>query len=170
MENKIFNGNQKQYMKTVILKPGDTKTKPSFCLYSYIYGSGVLKSLWKCQKSKVWLLADRYWCPNYFLTPSEQKVRAVWNLVVEKVRISLQIPLWGHKGPLWPHNCRRLRISSKIYTKIWKIKLSENCFSGRKWFQVANLANNDHFWQKIDLSDPKSPFWNFRCISIVFPK
>ena len=69
----------------------------------------VLKSLWKCQKSKVWVLADRYWCPSFFLTSSEQKVRTVWVFLVEKVKsrylhnqkeLSLLIFFFGFFGDL----------------------------------------------------------------------
>ena len=39
--------------------------------------SWVLRSFWKCQKWKVEVICDRYWCPEIFLNPSEQKVRGV---------------------------------------------------------------------------------------------
>ena len=56
---------------------------------------GVLKSFPNHQESNVWVLADRYWCPYFFQTLSEQKVRAFWNFVAEKVRISLDFPYFA---------------------------------------------------------------------------
>ena len=55
--------------------------------FSTVWGLWVFQSLWKCQKSKVWMIANRYWCSNFSLTPSERKTRAVWNFIAGKSEI-----------------------------------------------------------------------------------
>ena len=61
------------------------------------------KSILNHQKSKVWVLPDRYWCPQKFLTPSEQKVRAVWIFCRWKSKdfpsdSLMSLPYWSKKN------------------------------------------------------------------------
>ena len=76
--------------KTVIWASG---SNPGSWMFWRTFFCCVPKSLWNHQKSKVWVRADRYWCPKKILTPSEQKVSAVW----------IQGRLWAHKG-IWRRN------------------------------------------------------------------
>ena len=80
-------------MKTVILKLYLAVGKWYAVYTPYIHGSGVLKSLRNHQKWKDWLLADRCWSQDFFLSRPDQKVRTVSMCNVAKVGISTMFPV-----------------------------------------------------------------------------
>ena len=65
IKSSIFKVN---HMKTVIWGSG---SEWGLWMFWGTFFCCVPKSLWNHQKSKVWVLADRYWCPKKILTPSE---------------------------------------------------------------------------------------------------
>ena len=82
-----------QYMKTVILKLYLAVAKWYAVYTPYIHESGLLKSLRNHQKWKDWLLADRCWSQDFFLSRPDQKLRTVSKCNVDKVGISTLIPV-----------------------------------------------------------------------------
>ena len=118
---------------------------------------------------KVRIICDRYWYPHFFLTPSEQKVRAVWNSVKRKnkdfpidclmVKAKPYFPL-GYNHKIWNGPNFFLRWSQ---TKIWAsipirknlnirfpVLLERSGYSKRlqiqiRWSQGAKKSKNHWF-------------------------
>ena len=69
------------YYGWIILLGNHWKTRFVSLKSVLIWPSEVPNLFWKYQKSNVSDFSNRYWCPYFFLNPSDEKVSAIWSVV-----------------------------------------------------------------------------------------
>ena len=111
------------YYGWIILLGNHWKTRFVSLKSVLIWPSEVPNLFWKYQKSNVSDFSNRYWCPYFFLNPSDEKVSAIWSVV--------------HVWPGFGNQKKNVLIYIIIYNFVgMESRKSKNCRYGIPNFQI----------------------------------